>query len=106
MGNSCDSRHGSSSTLSKACQSKGRSPASGHFNVFRRGDQVDIVVGQSVQKRMPYPLHRAMTGVVFGVSRIGVGIEMKEVVGNRQLFKRMHVRAEHLRHSRMASSKK
>ena len=40
------------------------------------------------------------TGVVFNVNRNAVGVEVTKIVGNKQLRKRIHVRAEHLRKSR------
>merc|ERR1719240_1756916 len=71
-----------------------------YLAVFRRGDYVDIVVDPSIQKGMPYSFYHGRTGVVFNVNRNAIGIEVKKVVGNRQILKRMHVRAEHLRKSR------
>merc|ERR1712232_773883 len=71
-----------------------------YLHAYRRGDLVDVKIDPSVQKGMPYSLYHGRTGRVFDVNKNGVGIEMAKVVGNRQLLKRMHVRGEHLRHSR------
>merc|ERR1712100_795192 len=48
--------------------------------------------------------YHGRTGVVFNVNRNAIGIEIKKVIGNRQILKRMHVRSEHLRKSRCNES--
>merc|ERR1712118_375684 len=67
---------------------------------FKRGDYVDVVVDSSIQKGMPYSFYHGRTGIVFNVNRNAIGGGVTKVVGNRQLRKRIHVRAEHLRKSR------
>merc|ERR1712244_190793 len=67
---------------------------------FRKGDFVDMVVDPSVQKGMPYHFYHGRTGVVFNVTQNSLGVEVKKIVGNRQIAKRIHVRVEHVRKSR------
>eukprot|EP00928_Gymnodinium_smaydae_P083467 TRINITY_DN666_c3_g1_i1.p1 TRINITY_DN666_c3_g1~~TRINITY_DN666_c3_g1_i1.p1 ORF type:complete len:166 (+),score=28.42 TRINITY_DN666_c3_g1_i1:144-641(+) len=98
--NSRGYRHGTRNKFSKAYRTKGMPGVSRYLAVFRRGDYVDIVVDASVQKGMPYSFYHGRTGVVFNVNRNAIGVEITKVVGNRQLRKRLHVRAEHLRKSR------
>eukprot|EP00928_Gymnodinium_smaydae_P045651 TRINITY_DN303_c0_g1_i1.p1 TRINITY_DN303_c0_g1~~TRINITY_DN303_c0_g1_i1.p1 ORF type:complete len:166 (-),score=55.03 TRINITY_DN303_c0_g1_i1:64-561(-) len=98
--NSRGFRHGTRNKFSKAYRTKGMPGVSRYLAVFRRGDYVDIVVDASVQKGMPYSFYHGRTGVVFNVNRNAIGVEITKVVGNRQLRKRLHVRAEHLRKSR------
>merc|ERR1711988_1159896 len=79
---------------------KGMPGVSRYLAVFRRGDYVDVVVDPSIQKGMPYSYYHGRTGVVFNVNKNAIGVEVTKIVGNRQLRKRFHVRAEHLRKSR------
>eukprot|EP00929_Paragymnodinium_shiwhaense_P038594 TRINITY_DN2037_c0_g1_i1.p2 TRINITY_DN2037_c0_g1~~TRINITY_DN2037_c0_g1_i1.p2 ORF type:complete len:166 (-),score=56.64 TRINITY_DN2037_c0_g1_i1:50-547(-) len=102
--NSRGYRHGTRNKFSKAYRTKGMPAVSRYLAVFRRGDYVDIVVDASIQKGMPYSFYHGRTGVVFNVNRNAIGVEVKKVVGNRQILKRMHVRAEHLRKSRCNES--
>merc|ERR1719199_2220413 len=74
--------------------------AAKYLTVYRRGDYVDVVADPSIQKGMPYSFYSGRTGVVFDVNKNGIGVEITKVVGNRQLLKRMHIRAEHVRKSR------
>jgi len=37
---------------------------------------------------------------VFNITKSAVGVSMQKVVGNRYIEKRLHVRVEHVRHSR------
>merc|ERR1712183_380705 len=93
-------RHGTRNKFSKKHKCKGMPGVSRYLPVFKRGDYVDIVVDASIQKGMPYGFYHGRTGVVFNVNRNAIGVEVKKVVGNKQLLKRIHVRAEHLRKSR------
>eukprot|EP00922_Rhytidocystis_sp_ex-Travisia-forbesii_P000263 GHVS01000406.1.p1 GENE.GHVS01000406.1~~GHVS01000406.1.p1 ORF type:complete len:162 (+),score=28.64 GHVS01000406.1:103-588(+) len=70
------------------------------LQVFRRGEHVDIFCDPSQQKGMPYHYYHGKTGVVFNVTQRAVGVEVKKVVGNRTMLKRIHVRIEHVRKSR------
>merc|ERR1711953_1609256 len=86
--------------MGKAYRTKGMPGVSRYLTVFKRGDYVDIVVDGSIQKGMPYSFYHGRTGVVFNVNRNAIGVEVNKIVGNHQLRKRFHVRAEHLRKSR------
>merc|ERR1711920_49208 len=90
--------------FSKKYRCKGEPGVSRHLVTFRRGDYVDVVVDPSIQKGMPYSYYHGRTGVVFNVNKNAIGIEVTKIVGNRQLRKRFHVRAEHLRKSRCNES--
>lgn len=85
---------------SKPFRRHGNPTVSRLLSTFRKGDYVDIVCDASVQKGMPFSFYHGRTGVVFNVTRRSVGVEVKKVVGNRQLVKRLHVRCEHVRPSR------
>lgn len=85
---------------SKGFRLHGPPPVSRYLVTYRKGDYVDIVCDPSVQKGMPFSYYHGRTGVVFNVTPRAVGVEVKKVVGNRQLVKRIHVRVEHVRKSR------
>merc|ERR1712060_771035 len=84
----------------KKYRCKGEPGVSRYLINFKRGDFVDIVVDGSIHKGMPYSFYHGKSGVVFNVNRNALGVEMTKIVGNRQLRKRLHVRAEHVRKSR------
>merc|ERR550534_2304492 len=49
---------------------------------------------------MPYKGFIGKTGRVWNVTKRAVGIELLKTVGNRKRTKRLHVRIEHVRHSK------
>jgi large subunit ribosomal protein L21e len=58
-------------------------------------------VGNSAQQKgLPYKYYHGKTGVVFNITRSAVGVSCQKIVGNRYIEKRLHVRVEHVRHSR------
>ena len=85
---------------SKGFRQRGMPAVSRLLVVYKKGDFVDIVCDPAVQKGMPYSFYHGRTGVVFNVTPRAVGVEVKKVVRNRQIVKRIHVRIEHLRKSR------
>eukprot|EP00745_Piridium_sociabile_P005413 TRINITY_DN13312_c0_g1_i1.p1 TRINITY_DN13312_c0_g1~~TRINITY_DN13312_c0_g1_i1.p1 ORF type:complete len:160 (-),score=5.73 TRINITY_DN13312_c0_g1_i1:179-658(-) len=85
---------------SRAFRMRGNPSVSRYLRIFKKGEYVDIVCDSSVQKGMPYQYYHGKTGVVFNVTQHSVGVEVKKVVGNREILKRLHVRIEHARKSR------
>ncbi|KAL8452055.1 hypothetical protein Emed_001596 [Eimeria media] len=85
---------------SKAFRMHGMPAVTRYLVTYKKGDYVDIVCDPAIQKGMPYSYYHGRTGVVFNVTQRAVGVEIKKVVGNRQLVKRLHVRIEHVRKSR------
>eukprot|EP00922_Rhytidocystis_sp_ex-Travisia-forbesii_P069773 GHVS01104204.1.p1 GENE.GHVS01104204.1~~GHVS01104204.1.p1 ORF type:complete len:162 (-),score=41.42 GHVS01104204.1:126-611(-) len=85
---------------SKAFRHHGEASVGRLLQTFRRGEHVDVFCDPSQQKGMPYHYYHGKTGVVFNVTQRSVGVEIKKVVGNRQLLKKIHVRIEHVRKSR------
>lgn len=63
------------------------------------GDIVDIVVNGACHKGMPHRFYHGRTGVIFNVSRRGVGVEVNKLVRGRILKKAINVRVEHVRPS-------
>merc|ERR1712039_41876 len=93
-------RKGTRNKYAKKYRCKGEPGVSRNLVNFKRGDFVDIVVDGSIHKGMPYSFYHGKTGIVFNVNRNALGVEMTKIVGNRQLKKRIHVRAEHCKKSR------
>lgn len=85
---------------SKPFRMSGMPAVSRYLVTYKKGDYVDIICDPSIQKGMPYSFYHGRTGVVFNVTPRAVGVEVKKVVGSRQLLKRLHVRIEHVRKSR------
>eukprot|EP00227_Mantoniella_beaufortii_P008997 CAMPEP_0197580658 /NCGR_PEP_ID=MMETSP1326-20131121/4398_1 /TAXON_ID=1155430 /ORGANISM="Genus nov. species nov., Strain RCC2288" /LENGTH=160 /DNA_ID=CAMNT_0043144451 /DNA_START=45 /DNA_END=523 /DNA_ORIENTATION=- len=67
------------------------------------GDIVDIKVNGACHKGMPHRFYHGRTGVVFNVSRRGVGVEVNKLVRGRILKKAINVRVEHVK---LSNSKK
>ena len=74
------------------------------LQVYKVGDIVDIVVNGSIHKGMPYKIYHGRSGVVWNVSKRAVGVEVNKQKGNRIICKRIHVRIEHVQHSKSRSS--
>jgi len=70
------------------------------LKTYKVGDIVDIVGNSAQQKGLPYKYYHGKTGVVFNITKSAVGVSMQKIVGNRYIEKRLHVRVEHVRHSR------
>ena len=70
------------------------------LKTYKVGDIVDIVGNSAQQKGLPYKYYHGKTGVVFNITRSAVGVSCQKIVGNRYIEKRLHVRVEHVRHSR------
>ena len=49
---------------------------------------------------MPYLVYQGRTGVVWDVTPHAVGVEVNKQVGGRVIRKRLHIRYEHVQHSR------
>eukprot|EP00823_Brevimastigomonas_motovehiculus_P006597 TRINITY_DN5487_c0_g1_i1.p1 TRINITY_DN5487_c0_g1~~TRINITY_DN5487_c0_g1_i1.p1 ORF type:complete len:163 (-),score=34.63 TRINITY_DN5487_c0_g1_i1:103-591(-) len=67
---------------------------------YHLGDIVDIVGDGAVHKGMPHRFYHGKTGVIWNVTPRAVGVELNKQVGNRILKKRIHVRIEHVQHSK------
>lgn len=70
------------------------------LKTYKVGDIVDIVGNSAQQKGLPYKYYHGKTGVVFNITKSAVGVSVQKIVGNRYIEKRLHVRVEHVRHSR------
>ena len=71
-----------------------------YLAVYKVGDWVDIKANGAQQKGMPYKFYHGRTGRVWNVTKRAVGVEIIKTVGNRKILKKIHVRTEHVRHSR------
>jgi large subunit ribosomal protein L21e len=64
------------------------------------GDYVDIFADPSIHKGMPHKGYHGRTGIVFNVTKAAVGVRVNKKVNGRIIEKRIHVRIEHVRHSK------
>ncbi len=67
---------------------------------YRLGDYVDIKGNGAIHKGMPHKLYHGRTGIVWNVTPRAVGVEVNKIVGNRLIKKRIHLRIEHVKHSK------
>eukprot|EP00457_Paulinella_chromatophora_P015818 gb/GEZN01016500.1/.p1 GENE.gb/GEZN01016500.1/~~gb/GEZN01016500.1/.p1 ORF type:complete len:164 (+),score=21.67 gb/GEZN01016500.1/:197-688(+) len=68
--------------------------------VFKVGDIVDVKGNSAVQASLPHKYYHGKTGIVWNVTKRAVGVEIQKIVGNRRMAKRLHVRVEHVSHSK------
>ena len=61
---------------------------------------MDIKADAAIHKGMPHKYYHGKTGRVWNVTQRAVGVEVNKRVGNRIIKKRIHVRVEHVRHSK------
>ena len=61
---------------------------------------MDIAGNGAVQKGMPHKFYHGKTGLVWNITPRAVGVQVNKRVGNRILQKRLHVRIEHVKHSK------
>lgn len=71
-----------------------------YLKTFKLGDIVDVVADSAIQKGMPHKYYHGKTGIVWNVTPRAIGVEVNKKLGNRILAKRIHVRLEHVRHSK------
>ena len=93
-------RHGTRSVFSRGFREHGTLNATTYLRTFRVGDYVDIKVNAAQQKGMPYMQYQGRTGQVWNVTPRAVGVEINKQIGGRIARKRIHVRIEHVQHSR------
>ena len=93
-------RHGTRNMFTRGFRQNGPKNATTYLRTFRIGDYVDIKVDSSQHKGMPYLVYQGRTGVVWDVTPHAVGVEVNKQVGGRIIRKRLHIRYEHVQHSR------
>jgi ribosomal protein L21E len=71
-----------------------------YLKTYRLGDIVDIKANSAVQAGMPHKFYHGKTGRVFNVAPRAVGIIVNKRVNTRIVPKRIHVRIEHVSHSK------
>jgi large subunit ribosomal protein L21e len=87
--------------FSRKFRKAGRLPISGtYMPIYKVGDYVDVVANSAQQKGMPHRFYHGRTGIVFNVTNSSVGVEVNKQLRNHILKKRIHVRVEHVRHSK------
>ena len=87
--------------FSKKPKEKGYNPPLTTFlRTYKVGDMVDIKCNSAQQKGMPHKFYHGRTGLVWNVTRRGIGVEVNKIHRQKQLVKRIHVRVEHLRPSK------
>jgi len=61
---------------------------------------VDVHGDGGQQKGMPHKFYHGKTGRVWNVTKRAIGVELNKLVGGRIVPKRIHVRIEHVKHSK------
>lgn len=100
MTNSNGYRSGTRSKFAKGFRQHGMPTISRCLAVYKRGDYVTIKTDGAIQKGMPHSFYHGRTGVVYNVTRRGLGVAIPKRIGNREILKRICIRAEHVFKSR------
>eukprot|EP01017_Pseudomicrothorax_dubius_P013063 TRINITY_DN1562_c0_g1_i1.p2 TRINITY_DN1562_c0_g1~~TRINITY_DN1562_c0_g1_i1.p2 ORF type:complete len:159 (-),score=43.60 TRINITY_DN1562_c0_g1_i1:476-952(-) len=74
---------------------------SNYLTEFHLGDYVDIIVDGAIHKGMPHHPFHGRTGRIYNINPRSVGVLVKKTVRNREVVKRIHVRVEHVRKSKV-----
>ena len=86
--------------FSKPYKKHGAVPFSRYFTTYKVGDYVDVIADGSIHKGMPHKGYHGRTGIIFNVTKASVGVRVNKKVNGRIIEKRIHVRIEHVRHSK------
>ena len=86
--------------FSKKFRTGGTIAPTRYLKVFKLGQIVDVVGDGAVQKGMPHKFYHGKTGIVWNITKRAVGVQVNKLVGNRIIPKRIHVRVEHVQHSK------
>ncbi|CAM9607530.1 unnamed protein product, partial [Chrysoparadoxa australica] len=86
--------------FSKGFRTSGIEHMSTYLTTYKRGDFVDIKVNPAIHKGMPFKAYHGRTGKIFNVTKRAVGVQVNKQVNGRILRKRIHVRIEHVHHSK------
>lgn len=70
-----------------------------YLQQYKVGDLIDIVPNGAA-KSLPFKWYAGKSGVVFDVTQSAVGVIIFKAIGNRYIEKRLHIRREHVRHSK------
>ena len=71
-----------------------------YLTTYRLGDIVDIKGNGAIHKGMPHRYYHGRTGRIWNVTPRAVGVEINKQVRNRIIVKRIHLRIEHVQHSK------
>ena len=86
--------------FAKGFRNRGLPNITTYLKTYRLGDIVDIKANSAVQLGMPHKYYHGKTGRVFNVTPRAVGIVINKRVNTRIIPKRIHVRVEHISHSK------
>lgn len=86
--------------FSKKFRQHGLPNMSQYLMSIKVGDYVDIFANPTIHKGMPHKFYHGRTGIVFNVTKSAVGVRVNKLVNGRIIEKRIHVRIEHVRHSK------
>ena len=78
----------------------GTLPTQTFLKTYRLGQIVDVRGDGSVHKGMPHKIYHGKTGIVWNVTKRAIGVQINKQVRNRIVPKRIHVRIEHVHHSK------
>lgn len=88
------------SLFSRDFRKHGTVNTSTYTRTFRVGQIVDVKANGAVHKGMPHKFYHGKTGTVWNVTPRAIGVIVNKRVRTRIIPKRLHVRVEHVTHSK------
>ncbi|XP_048204243.1 60S ribosomal protein L21-like [Perognathus longimembris pacificus] len=104
MRNTKGKRRGTRYMLSRPFRKHGVVPLATYMRIYKKDDIVDIKGMGTVQKGMPHKCYHGKNGSVYNVTQHAVGIVVNKQVKDKILANRIHVRIEHIKHSKSRDS--
>ena len=93
-------RAGTRDMYTKDFKTKGSPGLETYMTLYRVGDIVDIKTDPSIHDGMPFKCYHGKTGRVWNITPHAVGVVVNKQVRQRIIAKRLHIRVEHVHHSK------
>merc|ERR1711916_328851 len=93
-------RAGTRDLYSRPYRARGTIAVTTYLTQFKVGEMIDIKANSAVHRGMPHKFYHGKTGVIYNVTKRGLGVIVNKTVGNRIMKKRINIRHEHCQPSR------
>merc|ERR1711916_277251 len=93
-------RAGTRDLYSRPYRARGTIAVTTYLTQFKVGEMIDIKTNSAVHKGMPHKFYHGRTGIIYNVTKRGLGVIVNKTVGHRIMKKRINIRLEHAQRSR------
>merc|ERR1711916_119809 len=81
-------RAGTRDLYSRPYRARGTIAVTTYLTQFKVGEMIDIKTNSAVHKGMPHKFYHGRTGIIYNVTKRGLGVIVNKTVGHRILKKR------------------